>query len=87
MTEESLLEFPCDFPIKAMGHYSEDFPLLILDIINRHTPEQNHTRFHVRESRNGRYQSITVTVHATSRAQLDAIYQDLSTHERVVMAL
>ncbi len=87
MSEESLLEFPCDFPVKAMGYHSKEFPLLVLDIINRHTPEQNHTHFHVRESRNGRYQSITVTVRATSHAQLDAIYQDLSTHERVVMAL
>jgi len=87
MSDASLLEFPGDFAVKAIGHAGEDFHLLVLEIVGRHTRNQSHQSFKIRPSRNGRYQSVTVVVHATSRAQLDAIYQDLSTHERVVMAL
>ena len=84
---DELLEFPCNFPIKVMGHNADDFQALVFDIVSRHDPELDETRLKIRESRNGRYQSITVNVCATSRAQLDAIYEDLSAHERVVMAL
>ena len=87
MVDDSLLEFPCDFPIKVMGRRADDFQRLVFDIVSRHDPQLSETRLKRRDSRNGRYLSITVNVHATSQAQLDAIYQELSTHERVVMML
>jgi hypothetical protein len=87
MHNESLLEFPCNFPIKVMGHRSADFHLLVADIVGRHVPDLDVGRLRYRDSRNGRYRSVTVVIQASSRAQLDAIYQDLSRHERVVMAL
>ena len=86
-TPETLLTFPCKFPIKVMGHGSADFRQLVFDIVNRHAPELDDSQLSVRESRQGKYQAVTVMLVATSRAQLDAIYQDLSDHERVVMAL
>ena len=84
---DEILEFPCNFPIKVMGHNADDFQALVFGIVSRHDPELDETRLRIRESRHGRYQSITVNVCATSRAQLDAIYEDLSAHERVVIAL
>ena len=84
---DSLLEFPCDFPIKVMGHNTADFETLMIELIQPHVPDLDLTLLTVRESRNGRYLSITVPIRAISRSQLDAIYQALSDHERVVMAL
>lgn len=87
MSNEALLEFPCDFPIKAMGYRSDDFKRVVADIIGRHTPDLDTTTLRTQDSRHGRYQSVTLTIRARSREQLDAIYQDLSAHERVVVAL
>ena len=86
-SEESLLEFPCKFPIKAMGEADEDFDSLVVSLVRRHSPGLTEGAVRTRLSRNGRYMSVTVTVEAHSRAQLDAIYMDLSGDERVLMAL
>ena len=87
LEQESLLEFPCAFPIKAMGYYSADFSEQIWRIINRHAPDAKRADLSVRASRNSKYLAVSVTIQASSRAQLDAIYQELSAHEQVVMAL
>lgn len=87
MSNEALLEFPCNFPIKAMGYRSDDFKQVVVEIIERHTPDLDTTTLRTQDSRHGRYQSVTLTIRARSREQLDAIYQDLSAHERVVVAL
>ncbi len=87
MNKDSLLEFPCDFPIKAMGYRSDDFQPLVVELVRRHAPDLDPTKLRIQDSRGGRYRSVTVTVRATSREQLDAIYRDLSGHERVVMVL
>lgn len=85
-TEASLLSFPCDFPIKAMGE-AEGFDLLVVELVRRHAPDLRENAVQVRPSRNGRYVSVTVTIQAESQAQLDAIYQELSVCEAVLMAL
>lgn len=87
LSEESLLQFPCDFPIKAMGYSGPDFQQLVISIVERHTPDLDRATLRVQPSRHGRYESVTLTVRASSRAQLDAIYQELSAHEWVLMAL
>ena len=84
---DSLLEFPCDFPIKAMGDTGADFPSLVAGLVRRHAPDLDDSRLISRFSSGGRYQSVTVTVRAVSRQQLDAIYLDLTGHERVVWVL
>ncbi|MCC7411322.1 MAG: DUF493 domain-containing protein [Gammaproteobacteria bacterium] len=84
---DSLLQFPCSFPIKAMGRSRADFSGLVLDIIRRHVAEHDIDDVSHRDSRAGSYVSVTVTITAHSRAQLDAIYRELSGHEHVVMAL
>lgn len=85
--DESPLQFPCEFPIKAMGPDQADFKALVADIVHRHVPQQDRRQVRTRGSRNGRYLAVTVDILATSRAQLDAIYTDLSAHQQVVMAL
>ncbi|HLF96459.1 MAG TPA: DUF493 domain-containing protein [Methylococcaceae bacterium] len=82
-----LLDFPCDFPIKAFGQGGENFDLTVVEIVRRHAPNLGEGAVSVRASRGGRYQAVTVTIRATDQAQLDAIYQDLSACESVLMAL
>jgi len=86
-TEESPLTFPCEFPIKAMGRADCDLDIIVVEIVRRHAPDLSEGAIHSRASRNGNYLSITVVVNATSRAQLDAIYQDLVDCEQVIVAL
>ena len=85
--EESALTFPCDFPIKAMGHATEELEALIVEIVRRHVPDLPDQAIRSRPSSNGKYLSVTVTVRAESRRQLDAIYVDLTSSEHVLMAL
>jgi putative lipoic acid-binding regulatory protein len=85
--EESVIEFPCDFPIKAMGVASETLQDTVVDIVRRHAPDLPDSAVTARPSSNGKYYSITVTVRARSRAQLDAIYQDLTDCQHVLMVL
>jgi len=81
------MEFPCEFPIKAMGLASEALHITVLEIVQRHAPEADEHALKSRPSSNGKYVSVTVTINAKSRAQLDAIYLDLSACKRVLMAL
>jgi putative lipoic acid-binding regulatory protein len=81
------LEFPCDFPIKAMGEAEPDFVLHVVEIVRRHVPDLDETRITTRASRKGRYVSVTVTITARSRAQLDALYTALSGDPRISVVL
>lgn len=88
MTEqESLIEFPCDFPIKVMGPNREGFAQIVVEIVQRHDPAFQAASLRMRSSRAGNYLSVTAVIQATSRAQLDRVYQDLSTHPMVSMVL
>ena len=86
-TDQSPLQFPCTFPIKAMGRSSETFDALVVEIVRRHVPDLGESAVTVRSSAEGKYLAVTVTITATSRAQLDAIYQDLVACEAVMVAL
>jgi putative lipoic acid-binding regulatory protein len=83
---ESPLEFPCDFPIKALGRAASDFDARIVSLIRRHVPDLAEGAVTVRRSRHANYLAVTVVVRATSRAQLDAIYEDLSASDQVLVA-
>lgn len=85
--QETLLEFPCRFPIKAMGRADSGLETVVIEIIERHTPGIDETAVSVRSSRGGKWVSVTVLIEAQSKPQLDAIYQDLSAHELVAWAL
>ena len=85
--DESLLQFPCDFPIKVMGAGAAGFRALVVELVRQRAPDLDEVRVQVRDSRAGRYQSVTVIVNARSREQLDAIYQDLSGHPHIKLVL
>lgn len=87
LAEGSLLDFPCDFPIKVMGRKAPGFAQAISEIVRRHAPEFDPATVEMRPSRQGRYLSVTCVVRATSREQLDALYQELCDHPWVVMVL
>jgi putative lipoic acid-binding regulatory protein len=87
MSEETLLEFPCRFPIKAMGKTNLELDLLVIEIARRHAPGINEDAVTTRLSKDGNYISVTIVVEATSKQQLDAIYQDLTDHPHILMAL
>lgn len=84
---ETLLEFPCQFPIKAMGKRSDDFDTIVVEIIRRHVADIREGAVTTRPSKAGTYISVTVVIEASSREQLDAIYQGLTDHPDVLMAL
>jgi putative lipoic acid-binding regulatory protein len=86
-TPQSLLEFPCAFPMKIMGRTEDGFAQTVLDIVLRHVPDFDSASMEMRASRQGKYLSLTCTVNATSREQLDALYRELSAHPLVVMVL
>ena len=86
-TEETLLKFPCEFSIKAMGLAAPDFDATVVGIVRRHAPDISEGGVRSRASKGGKYLSVTVTITATSKQQLDAIYQDLTDNERVLMSL
>lgn len=85
--EKTLLKFPCDFPIKIMGLATNHFETAVHEICLRHYPELTEDRKSLRKSADGKYLSITVIIHATSKAQLDALYRELTACEHVLMAL
>ncbi len=82
-----VLEFPCDFPIKVMGHVADDFERLVVEIVLKHVAALREGAVNCRSSKQGRYVSMTVTVQAESQGQLDALYRELSAHARVLMVL
>ena len=84
---ETLLTFPCVFPIKVMGRREDGFAQSVSEIVRRHADDFNPGTLEMRPSRNGRYLSLTVTINARSKAQLDALYSDLTKHPMVMMVL
>ena len=85
--QESLIEFPCDFPIKVMGEMRDDFAEIIVAEIRKQLPDFDSSKVEMRASSGGKYISLTCTVHVTSRPQLDNIYRALSAHPLVKITL
>ncbi len=87
VADSSLLAFPCDFPIKVMGRKQPGFAQAVTEIVLKHAPDFDLATVQMRPSRKGRYLSVTCIVRATSREQLDGLYQELCDHPAVVMVL
>ena len=85
--DKSLLTFPSIFPIKVMGRREDGFAQTVSDIVLRHAPDFHPETIEMRSSSQGRYLSLTVTINAKSREQLDALYSELSKHPMVAMVL
>ena len=85
--KDSLIEYPSDFPIKVMGPKVEHFVHTLTQIAESFDPHFDASTVELRESSTGKYLGVTLTIRATSREQLDAIYQTLSTHPMVKVVL
>ena len=84
---ESLIDYPSEFPVKVMGLTQAGFAQAILALVKKHAPDFDESTVGMRPSRAGKYLSLTFVIRATSRQQLDALYQELSDHPMVNMAL
>jgi putative lipoic acid-binding regulatory protein len=84
---DTLLEFPCDFPLKIMGATREGFAQAIVDVVLKHAPDFDAAKVEMRPSKAGNYLSLTCTIRATSKPQLDALYRDLTSHPWVKIVL
>lgn len=87
MADETLLEFPCDFPLKIMGRADDALAQAVLEIVLRHAPGFDGATMEMRASSGGKYVSLTCTVCATSKPQLDALYRELTAHPLVKVVL
>ena len=83
----TLLEYPCEFPLKIFGLQQAGFAQAVLEVVTRHDPTFAAASMEMRSSKNARYLSLTCTVTATSREQLDGLYQELCDHPSIVMVL
>jgi len=83
----SPLEFPCDFPIKIMGRREDGFAQAVLEVVLRHSPDFDAAAMEMRPSAKGNYMSLTCTIRAVSRVQLDALYSELSAHPLIKIVL
>jgi putative lipoic acid-binding regulatory protein len=81
------IEFPCDYPIKIVGENHADFTATVVEMTQRHAPEVTLAQVRVRNSREGRYASVTITIRATGEAQLRRLHADLQTYSAVRLVL
>lgn len=87
MDTESIIKYPLDFPIKIMGESHDQFAQTVVDIVLRHAPDFDAALTEMKRSKNGNYLSVTCTVRATSRKQLDDLYRELTGHPMVKLVL
>jgi len=86
-TSNTLLTFPCEFPIKVFGKNTEEFQKTVLAIIDKHVKSTVDRRVQSRPSENGKYLALNVTVFIDSKEQLDNIYRELSASPEIIMTL
>jgi putative lipoic acid-binding regulatory protein len=83
----TLFKFPCEFPLKVMGRDTDDFRSLVLGIVQKHAGALDAANIEERPSKDGTYLSLTCTFTAQSQEQLDALYRELTSCERVMVVL
>lgn len=81
------IEFPCDYPIKVMGPATPDYKQCIIEIIEAHAPDIDYTRVTMKQSRNGKYLSVTVFITAMGKDQIQRIFESLKASGRISMVL
>lgn len=86
-TRPTLLEFPCEFPIKIMGARIDAFAQAVVEVVLRHASDFDPASVEMRPSRKGNYLAITCTIRAVSQQQLDDLYRELSSHPLVKVVL
>jgi putative lipoic acid-binding regulatory protein len=87
VARETLLEFPCVFPLKVIGRNVAEFEGDVLTIIQKHVPEVQRENVTRRSSAGNKYLALTITFIADNQMQLDELYLELNRHELVLMTL
>ncbi len=87
MIDETLLKFPCEFPIKIVGKANVEFETFVLTVLHKHFPGLPEGAFKMRPSKDNNFLAISVLVQAENKQQLDAVYQELTASKLVLMAL
>lgn len=87
MNADSLLVFPCDFPLKVMGRHNDDFRSVALGIVHKHVARDAIGNIEERPSKDGKFLSLTYNIRAHSKEQLDALYRELTSCEKVLIVL
>ena len=87
IADTPLADYPCDFPIKILGHTRAGFAQAMLEIVKRHAPDFDGSSMEMKSSKRGKYLSLTCVIRASSREQLDRLYRELCDHPMVVMVL
>ncbi len=85
--EQQGIQFPCDFSIKVIGKNSPEFDDLVLDIVRQHFPEFKTEQLQKKFSQLTTYTSLTITVYAENREQLDNLYKQLTTTPGILIVL
>ena len=86
-TRQTLIEYPCDFPIKVMGARVDGFAQAVIEVVLRHAPDFEPAGAEMRPSCKGNYLAVTCTFRALSQAQVDAMYRELTAHPMVKVVL
>lgn len=86
-TRQTLIEYPCDFPIKIMGARVDGFAQAVIEVVLRHAPDFDPAGVEMRPSSKGNYLAVTCTFRALSQVQVDAMYRELTAHPMVKVVL
>ena len=85
--KDTLLEFPCDFPVKIVGKADQGFEAMVTQIVARHAGPLEPDHIRGRPSRDGKFVALTCLIRAESKTQLDGLYEELSQHPDILMVL
>lgn len=86
-SENKLLKFPCQYPIKVIGRAGDDFEISVIPILHKHIPTLDVELISIKQSSHGKYESLTATFEATSQEQLDNLYRELTANSNVMLVL
>ena len=81
------IEYPCDYPIKVLGDSGIDLYTLVMTVMESYSPGFNKSKTTVKDSKNGTYQAITVTITATGTEQIQSLFDDLKVNPLVKIVL
>ena len=87
MSDDTLLVFPAEFPLKVMGLHTDDFRSVALGVVHKHVAREDIIGIEERPSKDGKYLGLTYVIRANSKAQLDALYMELTSCEKVLVVL
>lgn len=85
--KESLMEFPCDYELKAIGANTDDLVATVIAITQQYAPDAHQDNTRTSLSKTGKWKTVNVRFQATSLDQLHAIYGELKQHPAIQMTL